>query len=119
MTRTHFVFAVLFCFLAVGSAGAQKNEAQLRTVHGTVVDKDDNTVSAAVVYLENRKTKVIRTLLSDDHGLYSFSGLDPNVDFEIHAELNGLTSINRTISTFDTRDEIVMTLKLDKKKVDK
>jgi hypothetical protein len=110
---------LLFSFLMVVSAVAQKNQGQLRTVHGTVVDKDDNIVAAAVVYLENRRTKVIRTLLSDNQGLYSFSGLDPNVDYEIHAELNGLTSINRTISTFDSRDEIVMTLKLDKKKGDK
>ncbi len=116
MTRTRIACALFFGFLALASATAQKNQTQLRTVRGTVVDKQDNPVSAAIVYLENRRTKVIRTALSDDHGLYRFSGLDPNVDFEIHAELNGVTSINRTISTFDTRNEIEMTLKLDKKK---
>lgn len=119
MTRTRIACALLFSFVALVSAVAQKTQGQLRTVHGTVVDKDDNTVTSAVVYLENRKTKVIRTLLSDNQGLYSFSGLDPNVDFVIHAELNGLTSMNRTVSTFDSRDEIVMTLKLDRKKGDK
>jgi hypothetical protein len=119
MTGTRIACALLLAFLALASAVAQKTPGQLRTVHGTVVDKDDNTVSSAIVYLENKKTKVIRTLLSDNRGLFSFSGLDPNVDFDLHAELNGLTSINRTISTFDTRDEIVMTLKLDKKKGDK
>jgi hypothetical protein len=119
MTRTRFACALLLGFIALASAAAQKNQAQLRTVHGIVVDKQENPVSAAVVYLENRRTKVIRTLITDDHGAYRFSGLDPNVDFEIHAELNGETSINRTISTFDTRNEIDITLKLDKKKGDK
>jgi hypothetical protein len=119
MTRTRIACALLFSLVALVSAFAQKTQGQLRTVHGTVVDKDDNVVTSAVVYLENRKTKVIRTLLSDNQGLYSFSGLDPNVDFVIHAELNGLTSMNRTVSTFDSRDEIVMTLKLDRKKGDK
>ncbi len=118
MTKTRIAFALLIVFVALASAGAQKNQAQLRTVSGTVLDKQDNPVPAAIVYLENRRTKAIRTLLSDDHGLYHFSGLDPNVDFEIHAELNGLTSTIRTVSTFDTRNEIVMDLKLDKKKGD-
>ncbi|HEV3218281.1 MAG TPA: carboxypeptidase-like regulatory domain-containing protein [Candidatus Acidoferrales bacterium] len=117
--RTRIVCTLLFGFVALASAVAQRTTGQLRTVHGTVVDKNDNPVSAAVVYLENRKTKVIRTVLTGDHGLYTFSGLDPNVDFELHAELDGLTSTNRTVSTFDTRDEIEMTLKLDKKKGDK
>ncbi len=119
MTRTRIACALLLVFVTLASAAAQKNQAQLRTVRGTVVDKQDNPVSAAIVYLENRKTKVIRTLLSDDHGLYRFSGLDPNVDFEIHAELNGDTSSTRNITTFDTRNEIVLTLKLDKKKGEK
>jgi protocatechuate 3,4-dioxygenase beta subunit len=119
MTRTRIACALFFVFVALASVAAQKNQTQLRTVRGTVVDKQDTPVSAAIVYLENRKTKVIRTALSDDHGLYRFSGLDPNVDFEIHAELNGATSSNRTISTFDTRNEIEMTLKLDKKKGEK
>jgi len=116
MRRTRIACALAFGFIALASMAAQKNQPQLRTVRGTVVDKQDNPVSAAVVYLENRKTKVIRTLITDDQGLYRFSGLDPNVDFEIHAELNGDVSSNRTISTFDARNEIVMTLKLDKKR---
>jgi len=118
MRRTRIACALVFGFIALASMAAQKNQPQLRTVRGTVVDKQDNPVSAAVVYLENRKTKVIRTLITDDQGLYRFSGLDPNVDFEIHAELNGDVSSNRTISTFDARNEIVMTLKLDRKKGD-
>jgi deoxycytidylate deaminase len=91
----------------------------VRTVHGGVLDKQDNIVSGGVVYLQNKKTQVIRTYISDDRGQYTFSGLDPNVDYEIHAEMNGLTSTARTISSFDSRKEIVVTLKLDKKKTDK
>jgi hypothetical protein len=119
MMRIRVVCALLLSFLALASTIAQKTPAQLRTVTGTVVDKDDNPVADAVVYLENRKTKVIRTLLSSERGLYTFSGLDPNVDYDIHAELNGLTSITKTISSFDSRKDIVVTLKLDRKKSDK
>jgi hypothetical protein len=113
-------FLILFFALAIVlPIAARQKDSQVRTVHGGVLDKQDNIVSGGVVYLQNKKTQVIRTYISDDQGQYTFSGLDPNVDYEIHAELNGLTSTARTISSFDSRKDIVVTLKLDKKKTDK
>jgi len=112
-------FILLLVFAVVQPLAARQKDAQVRAVHGGVLDKQDNIVSGGVVYLQNKKTQVIRTYISDDQGQYTFSGLDPNVDYEIHAELNGLTSTARTISSFDSRKDIVVTLKLDKKKTDK
>jgi len=104
---------VFFVAASFASLAAQDKQTQVRTVHGVVMDKQDNTVSAGVVYLENKRTQAIRTYISDDHGEYRFSGLDPNVDYDLHAELNGMTSIDRTVSSFDTRKDIVINLKLD------
>lgn len=119
MKFIRLAFIVLFAVATLAPLAAQDRDSQVRTVHGAVVDKQDNVVTGGIVYLQNKKTQVIRTYISDDAGEYRFSGLDPNVDYEIHAELNGLTSINRTVSSFDTRKEIVVNLKLDKKKDDK
>lgn len=94
----------------------KKAEAQLRTVHGSVLDKAENPVGSGVVYLVNIKTQAVRTLYSGDDGAYRFSGLDPNVDYEIHAEREDMTSPVRTISSYDSRRDIEMTLKLSKKK---
>ena len=94
----------------------KKGEPELRTVRGTVVDKDEAPVESAVVYLKNVRTQDIVTHLSDPDGQFRFSGLDLNVDYEIHAEHEGWTSPNRAISNFDNRKEFVLTLKLDKKK---
>ena len=113
--------AVLFGFLlivttALPSAGQTKEEkkaeAQLRTLHGSVIDKDENAVASGVVYLMNVKTQAVRTYIADDQGNYRFSGLDPNVDYEIHAEHDGLTSSTRTVSSYDSRKDIEVTLKL-------
>ena len=93
-----------------------KREAQLRTVRGTVTDKDENAVPSGVVYLKNLKTQTIKTSIADSAGKYRFSGLDPNVDYEIHAETDDMASGTRTISSFDSRKEIVVQLKLNKKK---
>jgi cellulase/cellobiase CelA1 len=97
----------------------KKGDSQLRTVRGTVVDKDEAPVETAVVYLKNVHTQDIVTHLSDPDGQFRFTGLDINVDYEIHAEREGWTSASRSVSNFDTRKEFVLTLKLDKKKIAK
>jgi hypothetical protein len=91
-------------------------ENELRTVRGTVVDKEEVPVETAVVYLKNLRTQDIITHLSDADGTFRFSGLDLNVDYDIHAEKEGVTSSTRSVSNFDTRKEFVLTLKLDHNK---
>jgi hypothetical protein len=96
-----------------------KHEPELRTVRGTVVDKQETPVESAVVYLKNARTQDITTHISDKEGTFRFSGLDLNADYEIHAEHEGWTSPSRSISNLDNRKEYVLTLKLDRKKGEK
>ena len=108
----------LLAFMALAAAAvyAQGRSPELRTVHGAVVDKQEVPVDSAIVYLKNERTQDIKTYISDKDGQYRFSGLDPNIDYEVHAEHDGWMSSPRSISSFDTRKEIVVTLKLDHKK---
>lgn len=121
-TKMTFIFraAFLVLFLAAWTSPAvcqnNKAEAQLRTVHGSTLDASDNPVPSSVVYLVNVKTQSITTRITDDSGAYRFSGLDPNVDYEIHAEHADMTSATRTISSFDSRRDIEVILKLSHKK---
>jgi len=115
------LFVLLMLFTAFPAAAQQtkdekKAEAQLRTVHGLIEDKDEDPVPASVVYLLNVKTQAVRTSFADEKGLYRFSGLDPNVDYEIHAEHQDVTSSTRTISSFDSRRDIEVNLKVTRKK---
>ena len=89
---------------------------QLRGVSGTVLDKDDHPVDSAVVYLKNTRTLTVRTYITNDKGEYHFSGLDPNADYELHAERGDMTSPNHTVSSLDGRKELVATLKINKEK---
>jgi hypothetical protein len=109
--------AVALLFLA-SFAGAQeaKHESQLRSVHGIISDKADTPIPAAVVFLKNTRTNAVRSYIADETGNYRFSGLDPNSDFELHAEKDGGKSPTRTISSFESRKEIVVNLKIDTKK---
>lgn len=112
-----FIALVAVAAAAMYAQGNPKGkESQLRTVRGTVVDNSEIPVDTAVVYLKNAHSQDIITHLSDSDGTFRFSGLDLNVDYEIHAEKEGVTSSTRSISNFDTRKEFVLTLKLDHKK---
>ena len=120
MNMSRRLAQVMLVTLAVTALFAQGNpkarESELRTVRGTVVDKDEAPVDSAVVYLKNLRTQDIITHISDPDGQFRFSGLDLNIDYEIRAEREGLTSSSRAISNFDNRKEFVVTLKLDHKK---
>src|ERR1700736_2252202 len=50
----------------------KKAEAQLRTVHGSVLDKAENPVPSSVVYLRNMKTQAVKTYIADDAAHYRF-----------------------------------------------
>jgi hypothetical protein len=119
-TSRFFRFALLAALAAALAipVGAQdkKAETQLRTVHGSAVDKNDNPVPSSVIYLLNLRTQSVTTRIADESGNYRFSGLDPNVDYEVHAEHDDLTSSTRTISSFDSRRDIEVILKLSRKK---
>src|SRR5271154_3591884 len=110
------MFLTAFPASAQQTKDQKKTEAQLRTVHGLVEDKDEDPIPASVVYLLNVKTQAVRTSFADDKGLYRFSGLDPNVDYEIHAEHEVLTSSPRLISRCDSRRDIEGNLKVSRKK---
>jgi hypothetical protein len=110
------VLPVLICLAAtVGLAQDSKKDAQLRTVHGVVLDKTENAVSESIVYLKNDRTNVVRTLYTDTTGKFRFSGLDPNTDYEIYAQKGNAKSATHTVTSFDTRKDLTVNLKMDKK----
>ncbi|MFZ0212469.1 MAG: carboxypeptidase-like regulatory domain-containing protein [Candidatus Acidiferrales bacterium] len=106
--------ALVLVALAVSASATriqdERGESQLRTVHGSVMDKADNPIPSSIVYLRNMRSNTVRTYIPGSDGLYRFTGLDPNVDFQIHAEFKHHKSARRTISSFDNRRDIEINL---------
>lgn len=111
-----FLVLALLAFAASAAGQGKKRGPQLRTVRGQVFDKQENVLPKSVIYLKNTRTQTVKTHIADDEGKYRFSGLDPNVDYEIHAEHDGQTSQTRTVSSFDSRKEIILNLKVNRKR---
>ena len=104
------VFAVVVLSGVPIHAQNERDRSQLRSVHGLVLDKNQNPIASGIVYLRNKKTNNVRTHISDSQGHYQFSGLNPNVDFEIYAEYKHRKSSHHTISSFESRHDIQLDL---------
>jgi len=85
---------------------------QTRSVQGVVLDAKDNALPGAIVYLKNSRSRAERTYIVGDDGKFSFHGLAPNTDFDLYSEYQGKKSSTRTVSSFDSRSEIVLDLKV-------
>jgi protocatechuate 3,4-dioxygenase beta subunit len=114
--------AFLFIGVLLGSAlpaPAQRNrdreDPNVRSLQGTVRDPGGKLLEGAVVQLKNTKTLQVRSFITQQDGNYHFHGLGTNVDYEVKADHNGLSSDVRRLSSFDTRTKAVINLTVDKK----
>jgi Carboxypeptidase regulatory-like domain len=113
------VIVLLLAGLAVAvSPYAPKDKekpAPGRLLTGKVLDKHDNPVVDAVVYLSNMRTHAVTTYIVGPDGKYHFPELSPNVDYEIYAQYNGQKSDTKTVSQFDDRKSVNIVLRIDTK----
>jgi pimeloyl-ACP methyl ester carboxylesterase len=59
------------------------------------------------------KTKVVRTLETDQNGEYAVFALPPTVDYELYAEFKGKESEKKYVSSFLNREDNVLNFQLD------
>jgi len=97
-------------------AQRKQQQAPARSVQGIVSDQAENPLSKAVVQLKNRKTLQVKSFYTDEKGAYRFHGLDPDLDYEVKAEYGNASGGPRTVSSFDSRREIVINFKLEVQK---
>ena len=119
MKRLTTMAVILLAFgasLAVPTAGAtalfQRGQGEARTLVGHVLDDREQPLPKAIVYLKNTKNLMIKTYISEPDGTFRFSGLAPNIDYEVYAEHQGSRSDTKTLSGFDSRRQVNMTLKI-------
>ncbi|HEV2136799.1 MAG TPA: carboxypeptidase-like regulatory domain-containing protein [Terracidiphilus sp.] len=111
------VFAALVIALPsrsglIGAPLAQAQNFGQRTVTGTVLDPKSDPVVGAIVFLENQKSKTIRSYSSDNKGHFNFAQVDMTQDFNLWAEKGSRKSAVKVVSSWDSRKEWVGDLKL-------
>jgi Carboxypeptidase regulatory-like domain len=108
------LFAAAMLCACLGFAQSKKKDDQVRTVQGLVTAPDDSPIPGAVVYLKNTKTLQVRSFITQANGTYFFHDLSPNVDYELRAENKGASSPTKTLSSFDSRKDANLDLKIKK-----
>ena len=103
--------AVLLVIGVVG-AGAQKG-ATAKLLTGKVLDRQDNPLPSAVVYLTDTRTRAVKTYIVSNDGGYRFTAMSANVDYEVYAQYNGKKSDTKVVSQFDNRSQVNINLKVD------
>jgi geranylgeranyl pyrophosphate synthase len=107
--------ALLTAAPAVAQSKKDKNEdAKMRSVQGVVTDAADNLLEGAVVQLKDTRTLQIRSFITRQNGSFHFHGLSRDVDYELKADHQGKSSDSRRLSSFDSRSQAVMNLKIAK-----
>ena len=108
--------AVLMAMLLTATAPAKDKEATPgRLLSGRVVDKQDNPLVNAVVYVTDTRSHAVKTYIVGPDGTYRFPALSSNVDYEVYAQYNGKTSDTKRISQFDDRKVLNVVLRIDTK----
>jgi len=92
-----------------------KKEDKTRLLTGKVLDGGDNPLPNAVVYLTNTHTRSVKTYIVGPDGAYRFPALQPTIDYEVYAQYNNRKSGTKTVSQFDDRTQVYISLKIDAK----
>ena len=116
---TAFSVLLLMAFpLPVARAGPRdkdKNSGNTRLLTGKVLDRHDNPLPDAVVYLSDLRTRAVKTYIVGNDGIYHFPELSPNVDYEVYAQYRGQKSDTKSVSQFDDRKVVNIVLRIDRK----
>lgn len=98
-----------------GTSGQQYVQAQnfgQRTIQGKVLGESDSSVAGATVFLQNVKTRGIKSFTSTPDGSFRFAQVGMVDDYEVWAEKGKKKSSVKSVSSFDTRKELNFDLKL-------
>ncbi len=106
----------LVTLVAVNSSDARDKSGDAgRLLTGRVVNRQDQPLPSAVVYLSNTRTRGLKTFIVGQDGVYRFPALSPNIDYEVYAQYNNRKSDTRTVSQFDNRSTVNIDLRIDTK----
>lgn len=103
------------CTIALISFLPCSSQLTTRPVRGVVTDKRGNTLTGAVVLLENAQDLTVRSYITAKDGLYHFEGLNADIDFTLKAHYKNWWSSTHRLSKFNEsrNPEIKLVIPID------
>ncbi|HET8826286.1 MAG TPA: carboxypeptidase-like regulatory domain-containing protein [Terriglobales bacterium] len=117
LVKTILISVLMGTLLVSVAATAKEKEPQTpgRLLTGRVVDRQENALPNAIVYVTDTRSRAVKTYIVGPDGGYRFPALSTTVDYEVYAQFNGKTSDTKRISQFDDRKVLSVVLKIDTK----
>jgi pimeloyl-ACP methyl ester carboxylesterase len=84
-----------------------------KNVHGVVQDARGKRLPGARVFMKDMKSKIVRTLETDQNGEYAVYTVPATVDYELYAEFKGKESEKKYVSSFLNREDNVLNFQID------
>jgi len=107
------LFVVVVSCASANAAPDKKDKSAGRLLFGKVLDRQDNPLPDAVVYVTNTRTRAVKTYIVGSDGSYRFPALSSAVDYEVYAQYKGRKSDTKAVSQFDDRSQVYMDLKVN------
>jgi len=92
-----------------------KDRSHARIIQGSVKDEAGNPADRAIVRLKNLKTASTVEFITPPDGGFRFTELSMSIDYEVSAAQNNASSPVKRVSVYDTRRQVVLTLRLEPK----
>jgi carboxypeptidase family protein len=89
-----------------------QKESNTRIIDGTVKDASDNPLADAIVQLKDTKTSNIVNFATKEDGKYVFRDLPMDINYELLAKHNEVSTPVKKISIYDTRKHIIVNFQL-------
>lgn len=90
-----------------------RRDPKERILQGKVQDSNGKPIQGAVVYLKDKHDDSTKSIVADDSGAYRFAQLSQNRDYEVWAQLDKKKGVQKQISSFDDRADIMLNLKIE------
>ncbi len=103
-----------FATTLVPVASAQSRGPVERIAKGRVLDKSGAPIKGAVVYLRDGRSTAVKSAITTDDGSYRFVQLSQGVDYDLWAQIDEKKSKTRSISSFDSKNELLLDLTIER-----
>jgi len=100
----------IILILALGASLLAQPDAGTRSIEGRVLGDSGQVVVGAVVQIKDMKTLQIRSFITQEAGVYHFSGLSTNSDYEVSASKEGVVSRVKTLRSLNSRKKVIIDL---------
>jgi hypothetical protein len=102
--------AIVLLMLTASTAVAQSRA--MKVLEGKVLGNGEVPLENAIVYLQSSKDTSIRSFIATSDGSYRFGQISPDIDYQVWAQYKNVKSATKPISSFDSRKNVTIDLKI-------